>query len=206
MNTLEDLLLDIIPGESSGYYTEKHMDIDKHISRTSLEFCGQPLVCLEVAKLIILIRRKQDIVNNYDKFYKLCNEYTDVICKSMTTRWLVSVLDTIFDHGEPHQKAGALSVSVLVNMLIVSDTIMACLDASEIPEKPFDTTSSTEYGCMFLNTRTGDNIRNFINRVNLAVEPCEVVSKIWKEIFCRIQQTKNSISLLKKLHKGKRFF
>lgn len=202
----KDPLLSIIPGNPTGLYTEKQQNINNHIEHTKKEFCGQPQVCFEVARLIILIRRKQNIANNYAEFQKLSTEYSNVLCNSMTTRWLVSVLDTISDYGEQHQKAGALSVSVFVNMLIVSDTIMDSLEASEVPSKPFDTNNSTKYGCMMLNTQTGDNVYNFIQRINLAAGSCDLVSSIWREIHGRIKNTENSLSLLKKIHKGNKFF
>lgn len=194
-------------------FTRKQSDIQRHIQHTRQEFIGKPEVCAKVMEHIVYIRRKRNLNENLKQFELVISQYIDVLCEHLTTRWLLSILDTLAVHGSDNCRAPALAISTLVNLLIISDTVLAHQNVTTIDKKafdPYDDFFKLEYGCMMFNTDSGDNFSNLLRMINLNVERSPVVKKIWLTIFNRIQNTNNMITKLRKIHSapkgGHRFY
>lgn len=203
---IKDDLLKRIEGPVDNHnplFTKKQGSISRHIQSTRQEFIGKPEVCAKVMEHIVHIRRKNNLDYHLNEFQSTVSTYIDVLCEHLTTRWLISILDTIALHGENDCKSAALAVSALMNMLIISDTVLAACDIDEIPKKVFDPDDDffkLEYGCMMFNTESGDNFSNLIRMINHNSNGCPNVKKIWKTVLKRIQNTNNMMTKLKKIH------
>ena len=196
---------ELVSGSSRSVVVGRENDLDEHFENLKSEFVGLPVLCFHVAKTIVLIRRKLELEQNVDEFFSMIDSNLGLLCKHLSTRWLVAICDTIADHGSTIQKAASLSVIVLVNTAKLSET-ERILEGRNVASKSNDTASE------FLNSwphelwdgvtsyhlLRGDMPRNMFARVERTLVHTPRVAKIFATIKLRLEAGENLFSRMAK--------
>jgi len=204
-----DKLLEIIPGtqEERLHNVGKVKDIEEHKIKIEKEFIGKPRICAELCKNIIHIRRKNNLNENLDEFNFRLEKYLTVLVNNYDLRWLISICDTIADHGQPQQKPLAMMIANFVNMIKIADTILDITKDSRV-----DTNKIHDYkpqplwdGVITFDIYYGDLIKNTTRRLNNIVINDQIISTIWNKMKERLSKTDNALTNLQKIHKKRDF-
>ena len=124
-----DPLLEIIPGDSPAKNLNRLSDVEQNISAVKAEFVGKPLVCHELVKTIIYLRRKINMKDNTPRFFDLWENYHETLLKELDTRWLLSVVDTAIDVGDDLEAAVAMNISQCINQCNIHASLLVnCVD------------------------------------------------------------------------------
>ena len=185
-----DPLLELIEGISPAKNLNRLHDVEENISVVKAEFVGKPLVCHELVKHIIYIRRNIDTEENIEKFYQLLDTYIDALLEHLDLRWLVSVCDTLVDIGEPARSAAALNIVQCVNYINIMSTLTdICVDGRPSLEKLKRDPGHkrpTFGGMISLDIYTGDTMYNMQCRLNNVAAQDHLVNELWEEIKHRL--------------------
>jgi len=141
-----------------------------------------------IVKLIVKIRRGIDVHNNTIAFSGLIIKHFTTIIPGLTTRWLVSVTDTMADYMEYGGANEALLVSQYINMIKLGQTyINHCGEYSKPSTYP-----ATELwdGVTEYMIDGGDMPRNMYNRINKSIKN-PVIKRIFNEVRMRQYGTGN---------------
>ena len=158
-----DTLLEIIEGIPPAKNLNRLQDVEQNIKAVKAEFVGKPLVCHELVKHIVYLRRNIDVEKNSKAFYAILDKYMDEILEHYNLRWLLSICDTLVDIGDPARSAAAMN-----------------LRRNPGHKRPtFD-------GMIALDMYHGDMMYNLICRMNSVISKDELVNDIWEEIKHRL--------------------
>jgi hypothetical protein len=102
--------------------TQAIPDIEEHLRALRDEFTGQPEIAFYHAALIVKIRRRVELAENVRAFRALWGSEGFDLLKILSSRWIISALDTFVDHGEGAEPATAMSIVAFINMLKMADT------------------------------------------------------------------------------------
>ena len=186
-----DPLLEIISGIEPKSNLNRIHDVEKNIDAVKAEFVGKPLVCHELVKHIIYIRREIDLEENTKKFYEILDKYMDEILEHYDLRWLVSIADTLVDIGDPARSAAAMNIVQAANYLNVISTILdisvdGAPDINKVKRNPFHK-RPTFGGMIALDMYQGDTVYHMQRRINKVAATDILVSEIWDEIKHRLE-------------------
>lgn len=190
-----DPLLELIEGISPAKNLNRLHDVEENISVVKAEFVGKPLVCHELVKHIIYIRRNIDTEANIEKFYQLLDKYLDELLEHLDLRWLVSICDTLVDIGDAARSATALNIVQCVNYLNIMSTLTdICVDGRPDPAKlrrdPGHKRPTFD-GMISLDIYTGDTMYNMQSRLNAVASKDTLVNELWEEIKHRLVDNMN---------------
>lgn len=211
-STPGDPLLQRISGtnETFSVNRKRHPDVDQHMEALRREFAGRPLVCLELVRHIVQLRRQIEIEKNWAALKLLLEKYQDVLMEEMDTRWLLSICDTYADFGTELERSGAMIIVACVNLIKLADTerLMLCrdeVDAAKIaaqtkePQPLYDGVTTYLF-------KTGDMPANMFARINNTLRSSPMLHRIWSTIFQRLQHSENLLSRIAKHHQRGEFF
>jgi hypothetical protein len=179
-------LLEIIEGIPPAQNLNRLQDVEKNIEAVKGEFLGKPLVCHELVKHIIYLRREIDVEENTKCFYALLDEYLDVLLENYNLRWLLSVCDTLVDIGDTAQSNAAMNLVISVNYLNIIITVLDIANdgrpnVDKLKRNPGHKRPTFD-GLITADIYEGDMMYNLQKRLNQVAATDELVNAIWKEI------------------------
>jgi len=187
-----DPLLEIITGNPAKNLN-RLQDAEQNIQAVKAEFVGKPLVCHELIKTIIYLRRKIDMVNNTPRFFDLWENYHETLLKELDTRWLLSVVDTVIDIGDDLEAAVAMNISQCINQCNIHTSLLInCVDGRLDGGKlQREMKAPTWDGMITVDVPTGDMVHNMMNRMDEIISREPWLNDIWVEIKNRLRTQEN---------------
>ena len=159
----------------------------------------------KIQDLIISLRKGKDNENNWKQFTGLVEGNLDEICKSMDTRWLVSICDTYADYGDPVTRRNALLVVQTANFEKLWATNLLMYDVKINEEKVKELRKNKVIpiwdGMYSFNINHGDMTNNFFARVDEQISETPVIYAIYKTVIQRIKENDSVLANLNKYHK-----
>lgn len=185
-----DPMLEIIDGIQPAKNLNRLQDVDKNIEAVKAEFVGKPLVCHELVKHIIYLRREFNVEENTKKFYEILDKYLDEILEHYDLRWLLSICDTLVDIGDPARSAAAMNLVQSVNYLNIMSTILDVANdgrpsIEKIRRNPGHKRPTFD-GMIALDIYEGDMMYNLVARLNRVAAKDDLVNELWEEIKHRL--------------------
>lgn len=169
-------------------------DVEENIRAVRGEFVGKPEICHTLVKHIIYLRRNIDVVENKHNFFKLLGKYINVLLEHYDVRWLLSICDTIVDHGDDLSSSIAMNIVNIINNINITNTILhTCKDPNMIIQRS-DIKYPTWGGMITCDVVTGDTIHNMMIRNDNIMSKDPILYKIWCEIKNR-GRTEQNISV-----------
>lgn len=166
------------------------------------EFTDKPEACLYHAYLIVLLRRKIDIEENFERFKILWRSYSR-LTPLLNSRWLIAALDTFADHGTNQERAQAIMVSSFFNLIKLVETERLAtgdlaispdyLERQSYPEPLWD-------GMTTYLLKTGDMPRNMFQRMGRALESDPIFSTIFKSLLERARKNDTILRRLSRIN------
>ncbi|MCH2181190.1 MAG: hypothetical protein MK108_04215 [Mariniblastus sp.] len=188
------------------YVTGWKPDVNDHKAMVRAEFVGKPLLCWKLAQLIIDIRRESDtarLASQVDLFLQVTERYTEPLMENLSSRWIVSVLNTYADHAKVEQgKDAALIVTTFMDMLKLADS------AWLLDEQPGQDLASYQQnwphhlgdGMTSYHMQHGNLVANLLKRIDQAVSPHHVTRHAWRTLLQRLRQHENLLTRLAQLN------
>ena len=185
-----DPMLEIIDGIQPAKNLNRLHDVEQNIEAVKAEFVGKPVVCHELVKHIVYLRREINVKENTIKFYEILDNYLDEILENYDLRWLLSICDTLVDIGEPARSAAAMNLVQAVNYLNIMTTLTDIVNdgrpnMEKLRQNPGHKRPSFD-GMISLDIYQGDMMYNMIKRLNKVVAKDELVNEMWEEIKHRL--------------------
>lgn len=119
---IQDMKSRRIEGNRYWLTTQALPDLYDHIRAVRDEFTDQLEIHFYHAALIIKIRREIDLTESLRAFRALWNAEGIFLIKLLSSRWIISALDSFADHGEPQERGNAMAIVTFFNMLKMADT------------------------------------------------------------------------------------
>jgi hypothetical protein len=187
-----DPLLEIIDGKPAKNLN-RLANTDKNIEAVKAEFVGKPVVCHELIKQIILLRRGIDTDINTERFFDLWETYHETLLKELDTRWLLSVVDTAVDVGDDQESAVAMNISQCINQCNIHTSLLVNavdgrLDGNKLQR---EMKMPTWDGMITVDVPTGDMIHNMMIRMDKVIATEPWLNDIWTELKNRLRTQEN---------------
>lgn len=187
-----DPLLEIIDG-TPAKNLNRLANTDKNIEAVKAEFVGKPVVCHELIKQIILLRRGIDTDINTERFFDLWETYHETLLKELDTRWLLSVVDTAVDVGDDQESAVAMNISQCINQCNIHTSLLVNavdgrLDGNKLQR---EMKMPTWDGMITVDVPTGDMIHNMMIRMDKVIATEPWLNDIWTELKNRLRTQEN---------------
>ena len=154
------------------------------------EFAGAPLLCFEMACRIVRIRRNDRALWNWFYVFGAILNGGDPIFRSMTSRWIVSVLDTFSDMPCPaayRSAAEPIRNFSLGVRLGYSMALQHALDPTMMdePQRLLDAFEIWD-GVAHFNHAKGDTYSNLLLRSRRSMSAAPELYEAWKTILARM--------------------
>jgi len=189
---------------------KRHRDLDEHMDALRPEFVGRPVVCLEVVRRIVLLRRQIDVDENWRELKQLLEKYDEVLLAEMNTRWLLSICDSYADYGTDLERSSAMLIVAFVNAIKLADTERLILCSAEIDQEKIAAQTKEPQplydGLTVYVVKTGDMPANMFARIERTLRATPLLHRVWSTIFQRLQRSENLLSRLAKHHQRGEFF
>jgi hypothetical protein len=187
-----DPLLEIIDGKPAKNLN-RLANTDKNIEAVKAEFVGKSVVCHELIKQIILLRRGIDTDINTERFFDLWETYHETLLKELDTRWLLSVVDTAVDVGDDQESAVAMNISQCINQCNIHTSLLVNavdgrLDGNKLQR---EMKMPTWDGMITVDVPTGDMIHNMMIRMDKVIATEPWLNDIWIELKNRLRTQEN---------------
>ena len=187
-----DPLLEIIDG-TPAKNLNRLANTDKNIEAVKAEFVGKSVVCHELVKQIILLRRGIDTDINTERFFDLWETYHETLLKELDTRWLLSVVDTAVDVGDDQESAVAMNISQCINQCNIHTSLLVNavdgrLDGNKLQR---EMKMPTWDGMITVDVPTGDMIHNMMIRMDKVIATEPWLNDIWIELKNRLRTQEN---------------
>mgnify|MGYP003684504283 FL=1 len=187
-----DPLLEIIDG-TPAKNLNRLANTDKNIEAVKAEFVGKSVVCHELVKQIILLRRGIDTDTNTERFFDLWETYHETLLKELDTRWLLSVVDTAVDVGDDQESAVAMNISQCINQCNIHTSLLVNavdgrLDGNKLQR---EMKMPTWDGMITVDVPTGDMIHNMMIRMDKVIATEPWLNDIWTELKNRLRTQEN---------------
>lgn len=85
----------------------------------------------QAKRLIAELRNRRDPKKNWTEFRNLIELHHELIVRTFSSRWLISICDTYADYAGDAQRRNALLISLFFNMIRVSDSLYEDCDVRE---------------------------------------------------------------------------
>jgi hypothetical protein len=187
-----DPLLEIITGDLAKNLNRK-MDTEQNIQTVRDEFVGKPVVCHELVKQIIYLRRGIDTEANTERFFDLWETYHETLLKELDARWLLSVVDTAIDVGDDQESAVAMNISQCINQCNIHTSLLInCVDGRlDVNKLQREMKMPTWDGMITADVPNGDMIHNLMNRMDKVIATEPWLNDIWQELKNRLRTQEN---------------
>lgn len=155
----------------------------------------------EVRALIAEIRNRRDLECNLAALFGLISQRQEEILASFSLRWLVSICDTVADHGSEIERRNALLISMFVNMLRLAEThryVSGPIIGAQLDAARGDPIELYEGVCTFSIDRQ-DVYLNLSKRMTRALASTPFLEAVWRTILSRLHACPNAISALRDL-------
>lgn len=187
-----DPLLERITGNLAKNLNRKK-DAEQNIQTVRAEFVGKPVVCHELVRQIIYLRRGIDTPTNTVKFFELWETYHETLLKELDTRWLLSVVDTAIDVGDDQESAVAMNISQCINQCNIHTSLLinavdGRLDGNKLQR---EMKMPTWDGMITVDVPTGDMIHNMMIRMDKVIATEPWLNDIWQELKNRLRTQEN---------------
>jgi len=179
-----------VPGTNEYITKEEHefllCEVDKilidergteHVTSIIWKKKANKTIFKQIYKLIVELRNYRNVDENYDKFKRIVGDNIDEVTK-FNVRWLVSVVDTFADFGNPVVKRNAFMISLFVNIVKIGDTVFWNREPhGKVGVVPtFNGLNTVDFN--------GDNmLLNLSARLNRIMKETPVLWKIWQKII-----------------------
>lgn len=188
-----DPLLELIEGIPPRKNLNRMPNVEQNIEAVKSEFVGKPMVCHELVKHIIYLRREIDTKVNTELFFDLWENYHDTLLKELDTRWLLSVVDTVIDVGDDLESAVAMNISQCINQCNIHTSLLInCvdgrLDANKLQR---ELKVPTWDGMITIDVPNGDMVHNMMIRMDKTISREPWLNDIWTEIKSRLRTADN---------------
>ncbi len=159
----------------------------------------------EIQDLIIRLRKDIDTEDNWKMFTELIESNLDKVCKSLDTRWLISVCDTYVDYGDPVTRRNAMLVVQTANFEKLWATYLLMYDL-DLNEEKVDKLKKNKViplwdGMYSFNINHGDMTSNYFARIDELMSETPVIDAIYKTVLQRIKENDTVLANLNKYHK-----
>ena len=187
-----DPLLETITGNLAKNLNRKK-DAEQNIQTVRAEFVGKPVVCHELVRQIIYLRRGIDTSKNTVRFFELWETYHETLLKELDTRWLLSVVDTAIDVGDDQESAIAMNISQCINQCNIHTSLLVNavdgrLDGNKLQR---EMKMPTWDGMITVDVPTGDMIHNMMIRMDKVIATEPWLNDIWTELKNRLRTQEN---------------
>lgn len=187
----------------------RRSDVNIHLQELQHEFLETPEICFKLISCIVYIRRNINQKEQLILFNHLLIEHKKECLYHLSTRWLVSICDTLADHGSAVEKANAMIVSTFVNLIKLSDTYVNLLEVPAISKANLQQQKAgipLWDGLTEFSVKDGDMMRNLFNRIENSVSEAPLIQDIWHEILRKIKSNHCLVSNIAELHIQQRFY
>lgn len=215
IHEIKRLSSEILSGDSLPFAVGRENSLEAQFALIRPEFAGGPTLCYELAKRIVLIRRGIEHEVNIRDFFRILEFATEVLCQRLSTRWLVSVCDTIADHGRsPSEKANAICISLFINLIKLAETESILKGAAgSAGNEQFDSDIALERflvgwphslgdGMTSYHPQRGDMPRNLLARIEATMAGNSLVGEIFAAVLERVKQSDNLLSRMAQFNPG----
>ncbi len=146
--------------------------------------------------LVKALRNHREPKKNWAAFRKLVEGNIDLISTELSTRWIISIVDTYIDYAEKEQARHAMTISMFMNMMRLGETVKfvrPVLDNERIKQ-------ASKGPIMFnngLNTfsiQRQDVFLNLTKRFYRQVKDDAVMFPIWQTLLKRLHESENIIT------------
>lgn len=177
-----------IPGVVQKNWHGREPSLIDHFHNLEPEFAGRPRITHLMASSIVVIRR--DINNSGAKalFFRILNEYPDLVSENMNSRWLTSVCDTLADIADDElDRLLGLTGTLFANTIKFSETERIFY----YPPRPWPPRSRTGKaqdiydGVFTFWVKGGDAMRNLIGRAEKVLEIDRPAASFVRELIIR---------------------
>ena len=187
-----DPLLETITGNLAKNLN-RTKDAEQNIQTVRAEFVGKPVVCHELVRQIIYLRRGIDTSKNTVRFFELWETYHETLLKELDTRWLLSVVDTAIDVGDDQESAVAMNISQCINQCNIHTSLLVNavdgrLDGNKLQR---EMKMPTWDGMITVDVPNGDMIHNLMNRMDKVIATEPWLNDIWQELKNRLRTQEN---------------
>ena len=177
------------------------VDIAYRLKVVLPEFVGKPELCLYIVHLIIRLRREVEVERSVRLFFDIVYAHQALFIQHLSSRWLISVLDTFVDYGSQEEKIQAMNVIVVFNMLKLSETeriFSRC--TGQFPPQDCLHPYGKEFlwdGMQPMDLCKGDMLANMLRRISFCLEDNAFIFAVFVELLSRSCE---SDTLLKRIH------
>lgn len=200
----------LVPGAQRRVTYYGHIpDISEHLAKVREEFVGLPELCYVHAELIVLIRRRIDLVENVPTFLSLWAREKELLAAYLNSRWLMSACDTFTDQAPEPRRSRALAVTSIFRVLKLCETErLALRDQTLLPERYDLVAASLRAGKIFelwdgtkaYEFRTGDSFCLHIQRVLTVADKDPALGLIARTLMRRALEGDTLLARLSKLN------
>lgn len=156
----------------------------------------------EILTAIISLRRRKDIENQQKIFFNYLNNHNKALAKELNSRWIISIMDTVADYGNPTQRANACLISLFFNGIKVVDSYLYAV-GDPIPDRSKVSQTSGRPlwdGVMMYQLHKGDMLTNLFSRIRESIKNTPELEVLFIELVRRSNQEQNFLSKLNNLH------
>lgn len=194
----------IIEGETAGFVAAGRLaNTAAHLTHLRQEFVGQPELCFTLASCIVRIRRREQLEEHLAQFFSLLNhpQTGDFLAEQLSLRWLVSVADTLADHGTPEEATAAMIVTVLVNLVKLAETEHRLIADGTYSEENMTALlaahpSSLFGGMICYHPLRGDMPQNMFSRIERLLTPNRFLGLAYRRVLAELRSQPNLLSRL----------
>jgi hypothetical protein len=157
-----------------------------------------------IQDLIINLRKGKDVDNDWNAFRNLMEQNTEEVCRTLDTRWLVSVCDTYVDYGDEITRRNAMLVVQIANFEKLWATNLLMYDIKLNPDKLEKLKNNKIIplwdGMYSFNINHGDMTHNLFDRIENLMDKTPVIEKIYQTVIQRIRENDTILANLNKYH------
>jgi hypothetical protein len=187
---------------------DRNLAIDEKLEVLSPEFKGSNLLCSEIVRRIINIRRGFNVRENTLYISACIHQRPGSVFNALSTRWIVSILDTIADHAPIHMATAAhlLTSFILGNRLGYSCAHINLSDVSQaanINDADGKLKSVRELrrkniwdNVIYFNFEGGDTYGNYLRRCQRTLRPYKPLYVALHVLLTRITESPKFDTLL----------
>jgi hypothetical protein len=180
---------DRLLGKRGGTWPGRSENLIAHFKKLVPEFSNRPRILHLLGCCIVTIRKTKGSGPGLHLFHRIMSEHTEDVCVDMNTRWLVSICDTLADHGQSGaQKALGLCGSLLANTVKLAETERKLF----FPPRPWPPNAKFEHGGGLFDgviafwTERGDMVKNILDRIEAVQAEDPVGGAVLTELMHRM--------------------
>ncbi len=168
----------------------RNLPLDDKYQIIRCEFAQSNELCFEIVKRIIQIRREIGPKSNWLFVFGAILNYPELIFPNLTSRWMISVLDTIADMPCPrsYRLAAAQLRNFMLGVRLGHSMALQYVVDPAIADEPVHFFLNEEMwdGIIHVNYRYGDTYRNLFDRVSNELRAFPSLHEAFKAAIIRM--------------------